>query len=283
MSQQNEIIVGSGGSFENVLPDEGQYLAYCYAIIVIGTVPGYQDKMQEKLMFLFELPTTKHVFDESRGEEPFAFNKEFTRSLSKQANMRQFVNQWRGKPLTDAEAEAFNVVGLMDIPSIVNLYHSASKKDATKKYIDISSISPFRNPVGQSTSLPRRANEVVVFDWSQPFDPVKFLKIPLWIRNKMIKSSEFINLRINIPMLNDETWDSTNMKVVKKPKMQSPQQPNVQSAAPGQNFAAPPASMPSAGDAFAAPPPPGQNFVPPQQEQKGSEDAGFNTGFNIPS
>lgn len=264
MSQNGEIIVGSSGTFESKLPDEGSHLVYCYGIVVIGTVPGYQDAYQEKVMFLYETPQAKAVFNEELGEQPYGFSKEFTRSLHKQANLRKWVDAWRGKPLTEEEATAFNIVGLMDIPIVAQIYHKEGK-NSNKKYVEVSSIAPFRQ---QGVQLPSRGNQKIIFTWNGAFDANTFLKLPLWIRNKMIKSTEFVNLGIAIPMLQEEVWDKTIGKVVRKPRVQDQATPQSQNQMADNAFNTPPPTP-----NHQAPVPSGFNI--PGSKNQGSESSGF--------
>lgn len=58
------------GEFQNVNP--GTYVARCYRMIEIGTIKeDYlgQEKMLQKVMISWELPTEKAIFDQSKGEE----------------------------------------------------------------------------------------------------------------------------------------------------------------------------------------------------------------------
>lgn len=287
MSQNGEIIVGSEGSFEMKLPDEGQHLVYCYGIVVIGNVPGYQDQYQDKVMFLFETPNAKAVFNEDIGPQPFGFSKEFTKSLDKRANLRKWIDSWRGKPLTDHEAVAFNIVAMMDVPIVANIYHKEAKNG--KVYTEVSSIAPFRPQ--QGFKFPPRGNQKLIFTWNPPFDPATFLRIPLWIRNKMIRSTEFVNLGIQIPMLQEEAWDNDLDKVIKKPKVQTPASQQSQNQMADNAFApqpeAPQTNIPQAQPIQQqqqqqhAPAPQQGNFNIPGNDQRGSEDSP-SSGFRIP-
>lgn len=276
MSQNGEIIVGSEGGFETKLPDEGQHLVYCYGIVVVGNVPGYQDQYQEKVMFLFETPNATAVFNEEIGPQPFGFSKEFTRSLDRRANLRKWIDSWRGKPLTDQEAVAFNIVAMMDVPIVANIYHKEAKNGKT--YTEVSSIAPFRPQ--QGFKFPPRGNQKLIFTWNPPFDQNTFLRIPLWIRNKMIRSTEFVSLGMQIPMLQEETWDNNLGKVIKKPKVQTPasQQSQNQMAdnafGPGPQSNVPQVPAPQQQQPQAPAPQQG-NFNIPSNPPQGSEDSGF--------
>lgn len=191
------------------LLEPGQYLVYCYGIILLGEIPGFKDKPTRKILYLFETPNNTAVFNEDKGEQPFGLQEEFTHSMHKQSNMRGFVQNWAGKQFNDEQAARFNIVTLMNIPAIANIIHGTSK--AGKEFMKIGSIGPAKG----IQKLPNRHNKTIVWTWNEAFDANKFLTLPLWVRNKMITSSEFRALGVNIPMLNDEVWSQTEQCVVK--------------------------------------------------------------------
>jgi len=286
----------SGGS--NIeLPQPGQHLLYCYSIILLGEIPGYMDQLKNKILFVFEMPMQKATFIEEKGPQPFAVHAEFTHSMHKQSNMRPFVQNWAGKKLNDADAANFNIAGLLEIPALANIIHTTSKNG--KEYMDISSIAPAYG----INQLPARTNEILIWTWNGAFDQEKFLKIPLWIRNKMIHSTQFHNLGLQqLPMLPGETWDSQNQKVIKQQnqaqqssqgQMTTPQSPghgSNMSSPGGVQAPQPPSNVPNPNTPNPNPPQPSNPGIPGGSPSGGSEDqnpflgGGENNdgGFKIP-
>ena len=75
-------------------------------MIDIGTIPTeYQGekKMRALIRLKFELPTVTKVFNPDKGEQPFVIERQFTKSLHEKSALRPFLDNWRGKALTDEE------------------------------------------------------------------------------------------------------------------------------------------------------------------------------------
>lgn len=167
----------------------GNYVARCYKMIEIGTVPTEylgQEKMTHKVRFGWELPTELKVFNPEKGEQPLVIDKEYTLSLADKANLRKDLKSWRGKDFTDAEAEAFDVTKLLGVQCLINIIHINGKKDPTKVYEAIGSISPL--PKGME--CPKQINPTFVFDFEN-FDKSKFDSLPKFIREQIATSNEY--------------------------------------------------------------------------------------------
>jgi len=223
MSESITAPVSGGSSIP--LPQPGKYLLYCYSIIVIGDIPGYQDKYQKKIIFIFELPHTKAVFNEAKGEQPFVVHRMFTLSMHKQSHLRPFLSNWIGAPIEDKDAEGFEITGMINKAAHANIIHGMTKT-TNKTFLDIHQIGP---AFGEQ-NLPPRHNPKIIWTWNSAFDPAKFLSIPLWIRNDMIKSKEFANLGIPIPVGEGEFYNQQTMKV-ERMKIEDQAQVQVQQAA----------------------------------------------------
>ena len=170
----------------------GNYIARCYKMIEIGTVPTEYlgvEKMTHKVRFGWELPLELKVFKPENGEQPLVIDKEYTLSLADKSNLRRDLKSWRGKDFTPAEAELFDVTKLLGVPCMLNIIHIAGKKDPTKFYEAISSISPM--PKG--FVCPAQIYETFVFDFEN-FDKAKFDSLPQFIREMIATSNEYKSL-----------------------------------------------------------------------------------------
>src|SRR4051812_42171786 len=98
------IFATRGGDRQLILP--GNYVARCYKIIEIGSVQdSFNPEKFKKLVHInWELPTLL-----LKGGRPLAVGKLFTLSTNKKSTLCAFIENWRGKPFTDSEAEKFNV------------------------------------------------------------------------------------------------------------------------------------------------------------------------------
>ena len=170
----------------------GNYLARCYKMIEIGTVPTEYlgvEKMTHKVRFGWELPLELKVFKPENGEQPLVIDKEYTLSLADKSNLRRDLKSWRGKDFTPAEAELFDVTKLLGVPCMLNIIHIAGKKDPTKFYEAISSISPMPKGIFCTNQI----NETFVFDFEN-FDKAKFDSLPQFIREMIATSNEYKSL-----------------------------------------------------------------------------------------
>ena len=167
----------------------GNYVARCYKMIEIGTVPTeFQgvEKMTHKVRFGWELPSELKVFKEENGEQPCVIDKEYTLSLADKANLRRDLKSWRGKDFTTNEAESFDVTNLLGVPCMLNIIHVEGKKDASKVYEAIGSISPM--PKG--LVCPDQINPTFVFDFEN-YDVEKFNSLPQFIKEMIVTSNEY--------------------------------------------------------------------------------------------
>jgi hypothetical protein len=167
----------------------GNYIARCYKMIEIGTVPTEYlgvEKMTHKVRFGWELPLELKVFNPEKGEQPLVIDKEYTLSLADKANLRRDLKSWRGKDFTPQEAEMFDVTKLLGVPCMLNIIHVAGKKDPTKFYEAVSSISPMPKGI----VCPPQINETFVFDFEN-FDKAKFDTLPQFIREMIVTSNEY--------------------------------------------------------------------------------------------
>lgn len=170
----------------------GNYIARCYKMIEIGTVPTEYlgvEKMTHKVRFGWELPLELKVFNLEKGEQPLVIEKEYTLSLSDNAHLRRDLKSWRGKDFTPQEAEMFDVTKLLGVPCMLNIIHIAGKKDPTKIYEAISSISPMPKGI----VCPPQINETLVFDFEN-YDIEKFNGLPQFIRGMIVTSNEYKSL-----------------------------------------------------------------------------------------
>ncbi|MCL4759844.1 MAG: hypothetical protein KJZ96_16025 [Rhodocyclaceae bacterium] len=152
------LVIAHTDSPEFELPPAGATAARCCAVIDLGTQEStYQGetKAQAKLLLSFELAETR-----SDGT-PHRVSRRMTASLHKKAQLRAFLEQWRGRPFTDEDLRAFNVGKLLGAPCLLNLVHV---ERAGKQYANILSVSPL--PRGMSAPELREAP--TLFDLSAP-------------------------------------------------------------------------------------------------------------------
>ncbi|MBK7381686.1 MAG: hypothetical protein IPJ03_22360 [Ignavibacteriales bacterium] len=184
--------------------DSGAYVARCYSMVHIGTIEQeFQGEKKEvnKVRISWELPTEMKVFKEGEEAKPLAIGKEFTLSLHEKANLRKFLESWRGKGFTEDEAKKFDITKLLGVPCMLSVIHKTSKQG--KLYAEISSISTL--PKGMA--CPEQINKNFEFTLEQ-FDNEKFDSLPDWLKDKIKTSKEY--RAMNDPTLNDSAPDDTD-------------------------------------------------------------------------
>lgn len=165
----------------------GTYVARCYSMIQLGTHEEEymgQKKELNKVRITWELPTELKVFKEGEEEKPYSISKEFTLSMYEKANLRKFLEGWRGKGFTDDEAEAFDITVLLGKVCMVSIIHKTSKNG--KVYADISSVTT----IPKGLNVPPQINDSFEFSF-EDFDEVKLEKLPDWLKEKITTSQEY--------------------------------------------------------------------------------------------
>jgi len=190
-----EIIASSNTSGKSFSPvDAGNYVARCYSMIHIGTIPEeYKGEKKEvnKVRLTFELPTETKVFKEENGEQPYVVSKEFTLSLHEKASLRKFLESWRGKGFTEQEASHFDVSKLLGKPCMLNIIHK-TKLDGNIR-ADISSVSP----IPKGLSCPAPVLSPVIFAVNS-FSKDIFDTLPEFLRDKIRTSREYKQLSLPV-------------------------------------------------------------------------------------
>lgn len=165
-----------GGDFQRA--PTGTTLGICYGVIDIGLQQtSYQGLVNVKpqVILLFEL--CNELMDDGR---PFGVSKVYTASMNEKAILRKDITGWRGKAMSDEEADEFNLTSVLGKPCLLNITESV-KGDRT--YTNIAGISP----VMRGMTVPKPHNALVVYDMDDP-DPAVLEKLPEWIKKKIAAS-----------------------------------------------------------------------------------------------
>lgn len=180
---------GGGADFE--VPEAGNYLARCFQMVEVGHILAFKDdkKKTHKVILGFELPTLMAEFKAGEGEKPYYVNKEMTLSLNKKASMRKFLEDWRGKPLTEEEASEFELTVLVGAPCWLNIKHRQGKGDkADRTYLDIAGIAPLKK--SERATMPAQVNKSQVLAYDA-FDWNLLGTLPNYIQDKIKSADEY--------------------------------------------------------------------------------------------
>lgn len=162
----------------------GNHVAICNAVVDLGMQPGshmYPDP-KHKVYIRFELPQerVKYTKDGQEIEGPMSIGATFTASMNEKANLRKFIQSWRGATFTDAQAADFDCRKLLGQRCLLNVTHT--ERDG-KTYANISTATPL--PKGMQ-SKEAQHNPSLFYDLTAP-DPHALAALPEWLREKIAK------------------------------------------------------------------------------------------------
>lgn len=118
-----------GGSFE--IPSEGPVQGVCVDLIDLGLVPGFEGRLEHKIELVFQVDEQNE-----KGDARLEVKRRFTLSMNAKSNLRKFVESWRGKKLTDEEAEDFELYDLLNANGMLSIVHAAGNQGGTFANID---------------------------------------------------------------------------------------------------------------------------------------------------
>ena len=149
---------GANVEFKRIAP--WTYPARCIRIIDLGThETEWKGKKRDthEVMIGFEFPTELDVFNEEKWEEPFFLSKYFTLSLGEKANLRKFLENWRGKAFTEDELKGFDLEKLIWVPALVNVIEVQTKSGDTRSVIGGATTLP------KGMEVPAQINDSLIF------------------------------------------------------------------------------------------------------------------------
>lgn len=193
---------GSGKDFPILAA--GSYAARCYSMVEVGTTTEEfkgETKSQKKVFITWEFPTELAVFDEEKGEMPHVLSKEFTISLGEKANLRKFLESWRGQNFTKEELDGFDIDKLLGAKCLMSVKHKEPNSEG-KVWPEISGVALL--PKGMECPPLINPIRLLTYDnWNESF----FESLPEFVKKKMEGTPEYKSLRSGKP--NSEVPSST--------------------------------------------------------------------------
>ena len=178
----------SGGDDKQVeIVPAGMHLGVCYLCCDLGTqmVRKFQSTEMEpkrQVVIGWELPALR--MDYKGEDKPRAISKIFTASMFKKANLRKYLECWRGEAMTDEEANQFDLKDILTKGAQIQVMHR--KSEATgKEYANITAITP----VMKGTEIPEPENLPQYFSLTEDV-PIPD-NVPNWIVEKIEASAEY--------------------------------------------------------------------------------------------
>lgn len=134
--QPDEIMVsGESGGVDFKPHPTGPHSAVCCDVVDLGiwqdTYPGKAPRDVRKIRVVFQTAEFRE------DGERFTVGRMFTASLGEKANLRKFLESWRGVPFTEEQLAGFNLVKLIGAPALIQVKHRVKGE---KTYADIDSI-----------------------------------------------------------------------------------------------------------------------------------------------
>ena len=159
----------TGGNFTPVPP--GTYLSRCYRIVDMGTQKTTykgKPKLQHKIMIQWEV----HGEDDNgqpiqaQDGNPLSISKNYTLSLSENAQLFKDLTSWRGRAFTGEELNGFELKNVLGAWCMISVIHEKSD-DGQKTYANITSVTPVPTQL-KKAGLPEGQNKLSMFDLDNP-------------------------------------------------------------------------------------------------------------------
>lgn len=172
----------SSGDYE--LPTAGPHPGRCVHVWDLGSQPNTHPKAKfptkREIMIVFELA------DQMEDGRPFTVNERFTLSLGDRANLRKFLEQWRGQAFTEEQIEKFSTEKILGKKALLTITNDKAKNGRT--YSNINSIMPLPKEMDK---LPEEShNEQFEFSITELGDSEKFDKIWPYVQGWIKDSTE---------------------------------------------------------------------------------------------
>jgi hypothetical protein len=138
----------------------GRYKGICVAIVDRGTMTGvYQGRptIGRKVQVTFELPEVGN----SKTGNPLTVHQLYTASMHPKAKLRKDIENWKGKAMSDDEANEFEFSWMLGRHCLVDVGQNV-KDDSV--YATVERILP----LAEGTTLPQAVNDPVFFSLDDP-------------------------------------------------------------------------------------------------------------------
>lgn len=132
------IPVSDNGGGDYTPHPEGQYAARCIDVVDMGWQrTDYGPKYKVRVVFYCGKVERREIEGEKR-DVPLTVVGFFTASLNEKANLRKFLQSWRGKAFSPEELTMFDLERMLDASALIQVAHH--KAPNGKTYANITSI-----------------------------------------------------------------------------------------------------------------------------------------------
>jgi hypothetical protein len=175
---------GKTGSEDFPVLSEGSHVARCYAVLDLGThekVWQGQKKMERQVRVVWEVPGER-----MNDGRPMAISRTYKASLHEKSSLRKNIESWRGKRLSEAEVDNFDITMLLGRPAMLGVVHTTGADGGVFAGVDTIMVPP------KGTPVPAQENKSIFFDLDD-FDPEIYETLGKGVKAKIAKSPEFIS------------------------------------------------------------------------------------------
>ena len=129
---------GSGGGTFKPCPTGLQQLVCCDVIDLGMVTSSYNGEAKTMHKVSLRWQSAKLMSD----GKPYLVQKRYTYSLHPKATLRKDLDGWRGKALTDAACETFDLEKLLGVNAYANITHTVRGGDT---YANVAALMPYPN------------------------------------------------------------------------------------------------------------------------------------------
>ncbi|MCJ8138570.1 phage replication initiation protein, NGO0469 family [Falsirhodobacter halotolerans] len=178
----------TGGNFKPT--PEGQHEMICCRVIDMGTHKSeYQGEVKHnrKILISWEIPGVRTEID---GKDvPAIHSERFTWSFHEKANLRKFLENWRGTPFKPEDfrgqnGNGFRISRLVGVPCYAQIMHETGNNGRT--YSNMTSIMRFP---GKQEAWPKAEGDTIFFDLDN-FDQGIFDKLSKRLKAQIAETPE---------------------------------------------------------------------------------------------
>jgi len=160
--------------------EPGTYPAVCVGVIDLGE--QYSERFKNysnKLKIVWEIPSETVEVD---GEQkPRQLSRDFTFSASAKSGLRQILQSWTNRSLSDEDAANFEVFDLLGKPCLLSVVRSESGE-----YANVQSV------VAMPKGIPAPTTSTPLLAWDMDkWDDAGFASMPEWYQEVIKKSTQY--------------------------------------------------------------------------------------------
>jgi hypothetical protein len=200
---ETEVDLKNNGVSDELIADEatsyvpapaGTHIARCVGFINLGTqkqeYQGKPGKDRKKVMLFWELPEELHIFDESKGEEPYLISHIYSLVLGEKATWQCHMEGWTGGKID----KNFDPLSRLGQPCQLNIVHKLSS-DGDKVKAKVSSVARLT----KNQKCPDRINPIKALLFSK-WDEKLFNEQSEWVQKTIQASPEYKRMKAGMPL-----------------------------------------------------------------------------------